>query len=177
MTNPFWSIGSSTASGNRGSMRVPCPQRNCVHRSRGSGRCQSPISNANRTETDETLAPETVVPDAAPVPMGGLLAARLESASARLRVGEAPVLVPFVREREDAVSDCERCHHEMATEDGQEPTDVCNDCAWEELDGLRAAARAVIAAGRPHQFLTDPTLRCVCPQCASWDALDKLLKA
>lgn len=26
----------------------------------------------------------------------------------------------------------------MLTEDGLEPTDVCNDCAWDELDDLRA---------------------------------------
>ena len=38
------------------------------------------------------------------------------------------------------------------------------------------AARAVIAAGRPQHYVTDETLRCVCHQCAAWDALKALLE-
>ena len=51
---------------------------------------------------------------------------------------------------------------------------------FKHLLALDAAARAVIAAGRPHpsQWNTNDQqdTSCLCPQCDAWDALKALLE-
>ena len=50
---------------------------------------------------------------------------------------------------------------------------------WNHLFSIEEKARAVIAAGRPHEIkigAPGQQISCKCSQCASWDALAALLE-